>query len=68
MDCQGTTDLLKSTPTLDNFIMFLALQLSDMHILNVKGAIRSDDFERLNVSSCRIKIIGVTSCLLSLCL
>ena len=50
MDCQGNKDLLQSTPTLDNLIMFLALQLSDMHILNLRGTLGADDFERLGVS------------------
>ena len=50
MDCQGSKDLKRSTPTLDNLIMFLGLQLSDIHILNTKGTIGADDFERLGVS------------------
>ena len=52
MDCQGNKDLKQSTLTLDNLIMFLGLQLSDMHILNVKGTQGADDFERLGVSRC----------------
>ena len=50
MDCQGNKDLKQSTLTLDNLIMFLGLQLSDMHILNMKGTQGADDFERLGVS------------------
>ena len=50
MDCQGSKDLRLSTPTLDNLITFLGLQLSDVHVLNTKGTIGADDFERLGVS------------------
>ena len=55
MDCQGSKDLRLSTPTIDNLITFLGLHLSDVHILNTKGTIGADDFERLGVS--RISII-----------
>ena len=51
MDCQGTKDIDQSTPTLDNLIMFLGVQLSDMHILNLKGNLGADDFDRLGVST-----------------
>ena len=50
MDCQGNTNLRQSSPTLDNLIMFLALQLSDMHILNLRGCLGASDFERMSVS------------------
>ena len=31
--------------------MFLGVQLSDMHILNLKGNLGADDFDRLGVST-----------------
>ena len=51
MDCQGTKDIDQSTPTLDNLIMFLGVQLSDIHILNLKGNLGADDCDRLGVST-----------------
>ena len=49
IDCQGSDDTAQATPTLDNAIMFLGLQLSDMHILNTKGRQKAGDLERMEV-------------------
>ena len=50
MDCQGYADIRRNSLTLDNLIMFLALQLSDMHILNLRGTLGARDFEQMSVS------------------
>ena len=49
MDCQGTGDNQQSSPTLDNAILFLGLQMANVQILNVKSQMQSDDLERLKV-------------------
>ncbi|XP_067943066.1 guanylate-binding protein 4-like [Watersipora subatra] len=49
LDCQGTADPMKSDPTLDNLILFLALQLGDVHILNVNQSFGCGDLSHLSV-------------------
>ena len=49
MDCQGTGDNQQSSPTLDNAILFLGLQMANVQILNVKSQMQSDDLLRLKV-------------------
>jgi len=51
IDCQGTGDSLMSTPTLDNLILYLGLQLANVQILNLKGVLQTNDLERIDVSS-----------------
>jgi len=50
IDCQGTGDSLKSTPTLDNLILYLGLQLANVQILNLKSVLQTNDLERIDVS------------------
>ncbi|XP_067951802.1 atlastin-2-like, partial [Watersipora subatra] len=49
MDCQGTADSMRSNPTLDNLILFLGLQLADVHILNVNQSMGADAISRLSL-------------------
>ena len=56
IDCQGTFDSERSTPTLDNLTLYIGLQLSDVLILNVRSQIQSTDFERLEVSLSSIAV------------
>jgi len=50
IDCQGTGDSLMSTPTLDNLILYLGLQLANVQILNLKSVLQTNDLERIDVS------------------
>ncbi|KAF6034849.1 ATL1 [Bugula neritina] len=47
VDCQGTGDSLMSTPTLDNLILYLGLQLANVQILNLKSVLQTNDLERI---------------------
>ncbi|KAF6033813.1 hypothetical protein EB796_007879 [Bugula neritina] len=49
IDCQGTGDSLKSTPTLDNLILYLGLQLANVQILNLKSVLQTNDLERIDM-------------------
>ncbi|XP_067943072.1 atlastin-3-like [Watersipora subatra] len=48
LDCQGYADPTRSDPTLDNLILFIALQLGDVHILNVNQTFGNEDLSQLN--------------------
>ncbi|XP_067943064.1 atlastin-3-like [Watersipora subatra] len=49
LDCQGYADPTRSDPTLDNLILFIALQLGDVHILNVNQTFGNEDLSQLSV-------------------
>ncbi|KAF6028112.1 ATL1 [Bugula neritina] len=49
IDCQGTGDSLMSTPTLDNLILYLGLQLTNVQILNLKSVLQTNDLERIDM-------------------
>ncbi|KAF6034850.1 ATL3 [Bugula neritina] len=49
IDCQGTGDSLMSTPTLDNLILYLGLQLANVQILNLKSVLQTNDLERIDM-------------------
>lgn len=49
MDSQGTSDEQLSTHSIDNAILFLGLQMSDVHLLNVRSPLQAQDLEQLQV-------------------
>ena len=50
MDSQGTDDKQSSTPTIDNGILFLGLQLANVQLLNVRSPLQTQDLVQLHVS------------------
>ena len=49
MDTQGTGDEQFNSPSLDNGILRLGLQLANFQILNVRSPLQSQDLEQLQV-------------------
>ncbi|KAF6033679.1 hypothetical protein EB796_008015 [Bugula neritina] len=49
MDCQGTGDARLSSPTLDNLILYMGVQMASIQILNLKGVLQATDLERLDL-------------------
>ena len=49
MNCEGTGNALKSTPTLDHLVLYLGFQLSHIQVLNVAKNLQLRDLENLQV-------------------
>ena len=58
MDSQGTGDEQLSTPTIDNGILFLGLQMSNVQLLNVRSPLQTQDLVQLQVG-CLICLYAV---------
>ena len=55
MDSQGTGDEQTSTPTIDNGILFLGLQMANVQLLNVRSPLQTEDLVQLQVGCLKLQ-------------